>query len=209
MARLSAVHHRALQPRRADVRHLLAPADGPDRLPRRRRSTTTSPTSSSPSCSSSRPTTPRRTSTSTSTRPAAWCRRGMAIYDTMQHLRAPVNTICMGMAASMGSFLLAAGTKGKRSALPHSRIMIHQPSGGAQGTAADIEIQAREILYLRGQAERALRPAHRPAGRDDRAGHGPRPLHERGRGEGVRPHRQGVHATRARTASSPRMRASP
>jgi ATP-dependent Clp protease protease subunit len=74
---------------------------------------------------------------------------GMAIYDTMQHLRAPVNTICMGMAASMGSFLLAAGTKGKRSALPHARIMIHQPSGGAQGTASDIEIQAREILYLR------------------------------------------------------------
>ena len=74
---------------------------------------------------------------------------GLAIYDTMQHLRAPVNTICMCMAASMGSFLLAAGTKGKRSALPHSRIMIHQPSGGAQGTAADIEIQAREILYLR------------------------------------------------------------
>lgn len=71
---------------------------------------------------------------------------GMAIYDTMQHLRAPINTICMGMAASMGSFLLAAGTPGKRSALPHARIMIHQPSGGAQGTAADIEIQAREIL---------------------------------------------------------------
>jgi ATP-dependent Clp protease protease subunit len=74
---------------------------------------------------------------------------GLAIYDTMQYLKAPVNTICMGMAASMGSFLLAAGLKGKRSALPHSRIMIHQPSGGAQGTAADIEIQAREILYLR------------------------------------------------------------
>ena len=74
---------------------------------------------------------------------------GMAIYDTMQHLRAPINTICMGMAASMGSFLLAAGSKGKRSALPQSRIMIHQPSGGVQGTAADIEIQAREILYLR------------------------------------------------------------
>jgi ATP-dependent Clp protease protease subunit len=73
----------------------------------------------------------------------------MAIYDTMQFLRAPVNTICMGMAASMGSFLLAAGIKGKRSALPHSRIMIHQPSGGTQGTASDIEIQAREILYLR------------------------------------------------------------
>ena len=74
---------------------------------------------------------------------------GLAIYDTMQYLKAPVNTICMGMAASMGSFLLAAGVKGKRSALPHSRIMIHQPSGGTQGTAADIEIQAREILYLR------------------------------------------------------------
>jgi ATP-dependent Clp protease protease subunit len=76
---------------------------------------------------------------------------GMAIYDTMQHLRAPINTICMGMAASMGSFLLAAGSPGKRAALPHSRVMIHQPSGGAQGTAADIEIQAKEILYLRGR----------------------------------------------------------
>jgi ATP-dependent Clp protease protease subunit len=76
---------------------------------------------------------------------------GMAIYDTMQHITAPVNTICMGMAASMGSFLLAAGRKGKRSALPHARVMIHQPSGGAQGTAADVEIQAREILYLRGK----------------------------------------------------------
>ncbi|MDQ8164142.1 MAG: ATP-dependent Clp endopeptidase proteolytic subunit ClpP [Gemmatimonadota bacterium] len=76
---------------------------------------------------------------------------GMAIYDTMQFIQSPVNTICMGMAASMGSFLLAAGRAGKRSALPHSRIMIHQPSGGASGTAADIEIQAKEILYLRSQ----------------------------------------------------------
>ncbi len=76
---------------------------------------------------------------------------GMAIYDTMQFLRSPVATICMGMAASMGSFLLSAGRAGKRSALPHSRIMIHQPSGGASGTAADIEIQAKEILYLRAQ----------------------------------------------------------
>jgi ATP-dependent Clp protease protease subunit len=72
-----------------------------------------------------------------------------AIYDTMQHIQAPVNTICMGMAASAGSFLLAAGAPGKRAALPHSRIMMHQPSGGYQGTAADIEIQAKEILYLR------------------------------------------------------------
>ena len=74
---------------------------------------------------------------------------GLAIYDTMQFLKSPVNTICMGLAASMGAFLLAAGRAGKRSALPHSRIMIHQPSGGASGTAADIEIQAREIIYLR------------------------------------------------------------
>ena len=79
---------------------------------------------------------------------------GMAIYDTMQFLRSPVNTICMGMAASMGSFLLAAGKAGKRSALPHSRIMIHQPSGGTQGTAADIEIQAKEILHMRATMNR-------------------------------------------------------
>jgi len=81
---------------------------------------------------------------------------GMAIYDTMQHLRAPVNTICMGMAASMGAFLLSAGKPGKRSALPHARIMIHQPSGGAQGSASDIEIQAREILYLRSKMNELL-----------------------------------------------------
>ena len=74
---------------------------------------------------------------------------GLAIYDTMKFLRSPVNTYCMGIAASMGSFLLSAGTKGKRYALPNSRIMLHQPSGGMQGTAADIEIQAKEILYLR------------------------------------------------------------
>jgi ATP-dependent Clp protease, protease subunit len=74
---------------------------------------------------------------------------GLAIYDTLQYMRAPVATMCMGLAASMGSLLLATGQKGKRSALPNSRIMIHQPSGGSQGTAADIEIQAREILYAR------------------------------------------------------------
>jgi ATP-dependent Clp protease protease subunit len=74
---------------------------------------------------------------------------GLGIYATMQYLTAPVNTMCMGLAASMGAFLLAAGTKGKRTALPNSRIMIHQPSSGAQGTAADIEIQAKEILYAR------------------------------------------------------------
>ena len=74
---------------------------------------------------------------------------GLAIYDTMQFLKSPVNTICMGLAASMGAFLLAAGAKGKRASLPHSRIMIHQPSGGSQGTASDIEIAAREILHTR------------------------------------------------------------
>ncbi len=79
---------------------------------------------------------------------------GLAIYDTMQFMRAPVNTICMGMAASMGSFLLAAGSPGKRKALPHSRIMMHQPSAGYQGSAADIEIQAREVIYLRDQLNR-------------------------------------------------------
>src|SRR5690606_17328329 len=76
---------------------------------------------------------------------------GLAIYDTMQFVPSPVSTICMGMAASMGCFLLSGGTKGKRMALPHARIMMHQPSGGSQGTAADIEIAAREILYMRGQ----------------------------------------------------------
>lgn len=76
---------------------------------------------------------------------------GMAIYDTMQHINSDVVTICVGLAASMGSFLLAAGTKGKRLALPHSRIMIHQPSGGTRGQATDIEIEAREILRIRHQ----------------------------------------------------------
>nr|WP_239683514.1 ATP-dependent Clp endopeptidase proteolytic subunit ClpP [Ferrovum sp. JA12] len=74
---------------------------------------------------------------------------GLAIYDTMQFIKADVSTTCMGIAASMGAFLLAAGQKGKRFALPNTRIMIHQPSGGAQGQASDIEIQAKEILYLR------------------------------------------------------------
>jgi len=74
---------------------------------------------------------------------------GMAIYDTMQYIRSPVSTVCMGMAASMGSLLLCAGAAGKRFCLPNARIMIHQPSGGAQGQATDIEIQAREILSTR------------------------------------------------------------
>jgi ATP-dependent Clp protease protease subunit len=76
---------------------------------------------------------------------------GMAIFDTMQFIKPDVSTLCTGLAASMGAFLLSSGTKGKRFSLPNSRIMIHQPSGGAQGQATDIEIQAKEILYLRGR----------------------------------------------------------
>ena len=83
--------------------------------------------------------------------PGGMVTSGLAIYDTIQHIKSDVVTICVGLAASMGSFLLAAGTKGKRIALPHSRIMIHQPSGGARGQATDIEIEAREILRIRHQ----------------------------------------------------------
>ncbi|AHC48201.1 ATP-dependent Clp endopeptidase proteolytic subunit ClpP [Achromobacter xylosoxidans] len=81
---------------------------------------------------------------------------GMAIYDTMQFVKPDVSTLCTGLAASMGAFLLAAGKKGKRFTLPNSRIMIHQPSGGAQGQASDIQIQAREILDLRERLNRIL-----------------------------------------------------
>ena len=81
---------------------------------------------------------------------------GMSIYDTMNFIKPAVSTLCMGMAASMGAFLLAAGEKGKRFSLPNSRVMIHQPLGGAQGQATDIEIHAREILRLRGDLNRIL-----------------------------------------------------
>jgi ATP-dependent Clp protease protease subunit len=81
---------------------------------------------------------------------------GMAIYDTMQHIRSEVSTICLGQAASMGAFLLSAGTKGKRLALPHSRVLIHQPLGGAQGQATDIEIAAREILRMKRELNELL-----------------------------------------------------
>ena len=81
---------------------------------------------------------------------------GMAIYDTMQYIKCDVSTICIGMAASMGSFLLAAGAKGKRLALPNSEIMIHQPMGGTQGQASDIKIQADHILFIRNRMNRLL-----------------------------------------------------
>ena len=81
---------------------------------------------------------------------------GMAIYDTMQFIKPDVSTLCVGMAASMGAFLLSAGTKGKRFSLPNSRVMIHQPSGGASGQASDIEIHARDILKTRDQLNRIM-----------------------------------------------------
>ena len=81
---------------------------------------------------------------------------GMAIYDTMQYVKSPVSTICVGQAASMGAFLLSAGTKGKRFALPYARIMIHQPLGGVQGQATDIDIQAKEILRMKDILNRLL-----------------------------------------------------
>lgn len=81
---------------------------------------------------------------------------GLGLYDTMRHVRPDVATICMGLAASMGAFLLSAGTKGKRMILPNARVMIHQPSGGAQGQATDIEIQAKEILYLKAMLNKAM-----------------------------------------------------
>ena len=81
---------------------------------------------------------------------------GLSIYDTMQFIKPDVSTMCIGQAASMGAFLLAGGSKGKRMALPHSRVMIHQPSGGAQGQASDIEIQANEIIELRAKLNKIL-----------------------------------------------------
>ncbi len=81
---------------------------------------------------------------------------GLSIYDTMQFIKPDVSTMCIGQAASMGAFLLAGGKKGKRMALPHSRVMIHQPSGGAQGQASDIEIQANEIIELRSKLNKLL-----------------------------------------------------
>lgn len=88
--------------------------------------------------------------------PGGYVSSGMAIYDTMQYVRPDIATICMGQASSFGALLLAAGAKGKRSALPHARVMIHQPLGGAQGQATDIEIQTKEILILREKLNQIL-----------------------------------------------------
>jgi ATP-dependent Clp protease protease subunit len=88
--------------------------------------------------------------------PGGYVTSGMAIYDTMKAIKSPVSTVCMGFAASMGSILLSAGEKGKRYIYPHAKVMIHQPSGGAQGQSSDIEIQAREILKTKEISARIL-----------------------------------------------------
>ena len=115
----------------------------------------------------------------------------MAIYDTMQFIANDVATVGMGMAASMGQLLLCAGAKGKRIALPHARIMMHQPSGGIGGTAADIAIQAEQMLYTKRMFQERVVVPHRTDGGADRGRLRPRPLVHRRGGEGLRLHRQG------------------
>ena len=119
---------------------------------------------------------------------------GLAIYDTMQYVPCDVSTVCMGLAASMGQFLLCAGAKGKRFSLPHSRILMHQPSGQAQGQAADIAIQAEQIVYLKQNDGRADRVPHRPADRAHRGRLRSGPVVHRRGGEGLRLHRPGDRA---------------
>ena len=121
---------------------------------------------------------------------------GLGIYDTMQLVSSDVATICTGLAASMGAVLLAAGAKGKRSALPHSRVMIHQPLGGAQGQASDIEITAREILKTKRELYENPRGAFGRLDPQDREGRRPRPLAVGQGGQGVRPDRRSALQTR-------------
>ena len=116
-----------------------------------------------------------------------------AIYDTMQYVKPDISTICFGQAASAAAVLLAAGTKGKRLALPHARVLLHQPYGQAGGQATDIELAAQEILRMRDPARRDPGPPHRPGRREDPQGHRPRLRPVRGRGQGVRHHRRGHH----------------
>jgi ATP-dependent Clp endopeptidase proteolytic subunit ClpP len=115
----------------------------------------------------------------------------MAIYDTMQYIKPDVSTICVGQAASMGALLLASGAKGKRYALPNSRVMIHQPLGGFQGQATDIDIHAREILTLRQRPERNPVQPHRAGPGNHRARHRTRQFQECRSRSRVRPGRPG------------------
>ena len=121
---------------------------------------------------------------------------GLAIYDTMQFIKPDVQTICVGIAMSMGSLLLAGGAKGKRMALPNSRILIHQVSGGFQGQGTDIEIQAREVIGLKRRLEEIYAEHTDEADRGDIARHGAGLLHEPDRGDGVRHHRHRDHPPR-------------
>ena len=116
---------------------------------------------------------------------------GLSIYDTMQFIKPDVSTICVGIAMSMGALLLTGGAKGKRMALPNSRILIHQVWGGYQGQASDIEIHARETIALKRKLEEIMAEPHRPGRGEGQAGHGSRLLHDLGRGGRVRPHRPG------------------
>ena len=118
----------------------------------------------------------------------------LAIYDTMQFLECPIATYCMGLAASGAAIILAAGTKGKRYALPNSKVMIHQPWGQVGGQVSDIEIQANEILKDRASPQRDPGQAHRPTRRRDRRRNRPRPLLLRPGGQGVRPGGRGPDA---------------
>ena len=112
---------------------------------------------------------------------------GLAIYDTMNLIRPDVSTICVGLAASMGTVLLTAGSKGKRFALPDSTIHMHQAMGGAQGQASDIEIAAREILRLQDKIRTILSKGTGQSFEKNHPGHRPRPLHECGTSAGIRP----------------------
>ena len=114
----------------------------------------------------------------------------LAIYDTMQYIKRDVSTIVMGLAASAAAVLLLAGAPGKRFALPNARVLLHQPHGGAQGQAVDIEIQAKEIMRLRALLEQIIADAHGPAAREGHEGHRPRLHPHRRGGQGLRRHRR-------------------
>ena len=129
---------------------------------------------------------------------------GMAVYDTMQFVKPDVATICVGLAASMGSIFLLGGAAGKRTALPNSRIMIHQPSGGGGGQATEIEIQAREILYIRQRLNEIIAHHTGQPIEQDRARHRARQLHEPRPGQGLRPHRHRARRGRRRAGQGHR-----
>ena len=190
--------HRADPPGRARLGHLLAPAQGPDRLPR---------TAVDDQVANIiiaqllflESEDPDKDIMLYINSPGGMVTAGLAIYDTMQYVRPDVATFCMGQAASMGAFLLAAGAKGKRFSLPHARILIHQPLGGFSGPGdRHRHPRPRDPAHAR-QAQRAAGQAHRPAHRADQVRHRARLLHERDRGQGVRPHRRGARS-RSRAA---------